>query len=71
MRSCPWGTVENSLLLNGLYAPNQGLFPKYAGGKYKLGDVDMIVSRGLKKSFLPRIFNSPEIVVVNIDSNIK
>ena len=58
-------------LLNGLYAPNQGLFPKYAGGKYKLGDVDMIVSRGLKMSFLPRIFNPPEIVVVNIDSNTK
>lgn len=58
-------------LLNGLYAPNQGLFPKYAGGKYKLGNVDMIVSRGLKMSFLPRIFNPPEIVVVNIDSNTK
>lgn len=58
-------------LLNGLYAPNQGLFPKYAGGKYKLGCVDMIVSRGLKMSFLPRIFNPPEIIVVNIDSNTK
>lgn len=58
-------------LLNGLYAPNQGLFPKYAGGKYKLGCVDMIVSRGLKMSFVPRIFNPPEIVVVNIGSNIK
>lgn len=54
------------VLLNGLYAPNQGMFPKYAGGRYKLGSVDMIVSRGLKMSFLPRIFNPPEIVVVNI-----
>lgn len=27
----------------------------------------MIVSRGLAKSFVPRIFNPPELVVVNID----
>ncbi len=57
-------------VLNGLYAPNQGMFPKYAGGKYKLGSVDMIVSRGLALSDIPRIFNPPEIVVVNIGSNI-
>lgn len=54
-------------VLNGLYAPNQGIFPKYAGGRYKLGSVDMIVSRGLALSNIPRIFNPPEIVVVNID----
>lgn len=54
-------------ILNGLYAPNQGFFPKYAGGKYEFGNADMIVSRGLAKSFVPRIFNPPELVVVNID----
>lgn len=54
-------------LINGVYAPNQGFFPKYAGGKYELGNVDMIVSRGLAKSNIPRIFNQPEIVVINIE----
>lgn len=54
-------------ILNGFYAPNQGFFPKYAGGHYELGDTVMIVSRGLSKSRLPRIFNPPELVIVDID----
>jgi predicted MPP superfamily phosphohydrolase len=54
-------------ILNGFYAPNQGFFPKYAGGRYELGDTIMIVSRGLSKSRLPRIFNPPELVVVNLE----
>ena len=34
-------------LINGLIAPNQGLFPRYAGGRYALdGDTTMIVSGG-------------------------
>ena len=55
-------------LLNGLLAPNQGLFPKYAGGLYEFENKLMIVSRGLAKesTFVPRIFNRPEIVIVNI-----
>ena len=55
-------------VLNGLYAPGQGLFPKYAGGIYESGDTKMIVSRGLAKesSFVPRIFNRPELVVIDI-----
>ncbi len=54
-------------LLNGFYAPNQGYFPKYAGGRYELGNTTMIVSRGLSKSRLPRIFNPPELVIVDIE----
>lgn len=55
-------------ILNGLYAPNQGLFPKYAGGKYTCGNTLMIVSRGLARenTFVPRIFNRPELVIVNL-----
>ncbi|MBE6606959.1 MAG: metallophosphoesterase [Ruminococcaceae bacterium] len=57
------------LLLNGLYAPNQGLFPDYAGGKYDSGSMSMIVSRGLaiECTFLPRIFNRPELVIIDIE----
>ena len=53
-------------VLNGLYAPQQGLFPLYAGGKYEKGSTTMIVSRGLAKETtpIPRIFNPPELVVV-------
>ena len=56
-------------ILNGLYAPSQGFFPKYAGGLYKFSNLDFIVSRGLARestAFVPRIFNRPELVIVNI-----
>ena len=55
-------------LINGLLAPNQGFFPKYAGGRYELGGSSLIVSRGLQKgtSYLPRIYNRPELVIVDI-----
>ena len=55
-------------ILNGLYAPNQGLFPPYAGGKYEKNDTTMIVSRGLAREStpVPRIFNPPELVVITI-----
>jgi predicted MPP superfamily phosphohydrolase len=57
--------------INGLYAPNQGIFPKYAGGMYKHGDLAHIVSRGLAVNpRLPRIFNPPELVVIVIESNL-
>ncbi len=57
-------------LLNGLYAPNQGIFPKYAGGIYNLKNTILIVSRGLAKEstkFVPRIFNKPEIVNIILE----
>ncbi|MCM1328608.1 MAG: metallophosphoesterase [Ruminococcus sp.] len=64
------GQVRVPGLLNGLYAPDQGLFPKYAGGRYTLADgsTEMIVSRGLCKNILPRVFNPPEVVVITINN---
>ncbi len=53
-------------LLNGLYAPHQGWFPKYAGGRYRFGNQTMIVSRGLSKYVKPRVFNRPELVVIRL-----
>lgn len=55
-------------LINGIFAPNEGLFPKYAGGRYDFEDSTMIVSRGLLRSriIVPRIFNNPELVVIDI-----
>ena len=60
------GQVRIPGLVNGLYAPDQGLFPAYAGGEYRLGATTMIVSRGLSKKLLPRVYNRPELVVVDI-----
>ncbi|MCT4583579.1 MAG: metallophosphoesterase [Peptostreptococcaceae bacterium] len=58
-------------LLNGLLAPNQGFFPKYAGGLYKFDKTDFIVSRGLAREStrIPRIFNRPELIVINLKTN--
>lgn len=55
-------------LINGLYAPDQGLFPPYAGGLYHLKRTIFIVSRGLARETtrVPRIFNRPELVVVDL-----
>lgn len=55
-------------ILNGLYAPHQGLFPPYAGGKYDFGNRSLIVSRGLAResTLIPRIFNRPELVILDL-----
>ena len=46
----------------GVYAPGQGLFPKYTSG---IHDGRFVISRGLKKTLMPpRIFNSRQIVII-------
>ncbi len=49
----------------GVYAPGQGLFPKYTSGVY---EDRLVVSRGLKPSGrIPRIFNPTELVIIDIN----
>lgn len=51
----------------GIYSPGQGLFPKYASGVHSCGNMRQVISRGLGNSQCPlRLFNRPEIVVVDI-----
>ncbi len=53
--------------LGGVFAPGQGLFPKYTAGAYKEERTTMVVSRGLGNSIIPiRIFNMPEIVLATL-----
>lgn len=52
---------------DGLFAPAQGLFPKYTSGPYRDGDTTMIVSKGLGNSTFPfRVNNRPEIVLITL-----
>ena len=55
-------------LINGVAAPSQGWFPRYAGGWYEENNTVMIVGRGLANNagLIPRFFNPPEVVVVDI-----
>lgn len=54
-----------------VYAPNQGLFPKYTSGVFSENGTDMIVSRGLCRNIenllIPRVFNRPEAVFITIE----
>lgn len=62
------GQFRIPFMMNGFYAPNQGIFPKLAGGMYDFNGKKLIVSRGLAREStrLPRIFNRPELVFVNL-----
>ena len=52
----------------GIYAPGQGFFPKYTAGVI---DGRCIISRGLgTHSMIPRIFNHPELVVIEAEEAI-
>ena len=49
----------------GVFAPGQGIFPKYTSGTH---DGKFVISRGLKPSGkIPRIFNTPEVVFINVN----
>ena len=50
------GQVRIPGVLNGLYAPNQGWFPKLAGGAYTQDGTTLIVSRGLAVRTYPYCF---------------
>jgi len=53
--------------IGGLYAPEEGWFPKYEYGHFNKNGVDVIISAGLGNSEgLPRFNNIPEIVSVTV-----
>lgn len=54
-------------VVKGLYAPHQGVNPKYTEGMHEQKGTTMVVSRGLGNSRFPfRVFNHPEVVVVEL-----
>jgi predicted MPP superfamily phosphohydrolase len=55
--------------VGGLYAPSQGLFPKYDEGKCEDNGTVMIVSRGVGNSIVPiRLGNRSEIETIVLDA---
>lgn len=47
----------------GVFAPGQGIFPKYTNG---IHDGRLVISTGLKINAIPRFFNPPEVVFINV-----
>lgn len=59
-------------LVGGLYAPNQGILPKYTSGIINVSNTNMIVSRGIGNSTFPfRINNKPELVIIMLKNKVK
>lgn len=54
--------------VGGLMSDAEGLFPAYDGGWYENGSMTHLISRGLGgHGAVPRIFNKPEIIVLDIN----
>lgn len=57
-------------VVGGLFAPEQGILPKYTAGLHRDNDTTMVVSRGLGNSGFPiRFGNRPELVVLTLKTS--
>ena len=57
--------------IGGMFAPNQGLFPKYDGGIFTQDGTNMVVSRGVGNSLIPfRVNNKPEVVLIELTKEV-
>ena len=65
------GHVHGGLMrlpyLGGVVSPKLTIFPKYDGGRFREGNSEMILSRGLGTHTLPiRIFNPGELIMIRL-----
>ncbi len=62
------GGVIRLPFVGGVYSPMQGVFPEYDYGFYMLGEnMQMVITSGLSGyKFIPRVFNLPEVCVLNL-----
>lgn len=61
------GGIIRIPFVGGVYAPEQGYFPKYTKGYYKEKNVNLIITSGLNTSRnIPRFFNPLDVAVVTI-----
>ncbi len=64
------GGIVRIPFIGGLYSHEEGLFPEFSAGEYVLnGRQTLIVSAGLgdSKVFPPRINNTPELVIIDVN----
>lgn len=65
------GGVVRLPIIGAAYSRDYGVLPERKGhmiyGKYQSGNSDVIVSSGLTNKGFPRIFNQPELVIIDIN----
>ncbi|MBQ1820823.1 MAG: metallophosphoesterase [Clostridia bacterium] len=55
---------------HGIFAPGQGIFPKYTSGLYRRQKSVLFVSKGLGNTIpVPRVFNTPELNILKFYPN--
>lgn len=52
----------------GVFSPGQGMFPRYTKGLYQLADTSLVVSPGLMRNHLPRLFNPPTALIIELEA---
>ncbi|MCU6711764.1 metallophosphoesterase [Paenibacillus sp. J5C_2022] len=58
-------------IVGGVYSPGQGMWPELSEGMHERDGSMLVINRGLGNSTFPqRLFNRPEIVLVELGSNI-
>ena len=61
------GGIIRLPLIGGIITPQAKLFPRYSAGNYRIGEKQMIVSRGLGTHTIPiRFNNKPELSVIHL-----
>lgn len=60
------GGVIRIPFVGGLFSDDETFFPKYSGGAYENRNMSMILSRGMGDTIIPRFWNRPELVCVEL-----
>jgi predicted MPP superfamily phosphohydrolase len=60
------GGVIRLPFTEGVFGPGREIFPRRTGGVYRQGDTVMAVNRGMGDTYLPRLWNRPEIGIYTL-----
>ncbi len=65
------GGVVRLPFVGGLFNNDRTLFPEYDAGAFETRNMSMVLSRGLGDSWLPRFYNRPELVCVELHAQVE
>lgn len=65
------GGVVRIPTIGGILGPDETFFPQYDAGAYENQNMSMVLSRGLGDARLPRFYNRPELVCVELHAQVE